>query len=112
MPFRPKIEYTVSMSRRKRRARDGEEGEAVAETLRPSRSQAKRDAKAALPLAEALVKLAPRRLNRLELEPALHDAVVECRRMARAARQRQLKLIAGYLRAEDWRAIQESLSQG
>jgi len=75
----------------------------------PSRSQAKRDAKAMGPLAIRLVQLSARQLKRVELDPDLVEEIVECRPLERTARQRQLKRIAQLLRHEDWRAIQDSL---
>jgi len=78
--------------------------------LKPSRSQVKRDAKAAAALALRLVNTTPARLKSLELDPHMTNELVECQKLKRAARQRQLKYLAGLLRQEDWRAIEQALA--
>ena len=75
----------------------------------PSRSQAKRDAKAVGPLALRLVELPKSHLKKLELDEDLYDEIVECRRLDRTARNRQLKRISQLLRQEDWREIESRI---
>ena len=102
------------MSKRRRKNQYPDDGIAEtppAATPAPSRSQKKREAKAVVPLAVQLVGLTPQTLKSLALEPDLYDDIVECQRLKRAARQRQLKRIAAGLRNQDWRAIQDALTQ-
>lgn len=99
------------MSRRRKNSVPFDDGpdDATQAERPPSRSQAKRDAKAMGPLAVRLVELPKSHLKRLELEEDLHDEIVECRRLDRTARQRQLKRIAQLLRLEDWREIESRI---
>jgi ribosome-associated protein len=76
---------------------------------RPSRSQVKRDAKAASALALRLANTAPDKLKSLELAPHLMHGLLECHQLKRGARQRQVKYVGGLLRQEDWRAIERAL---
>lgn len=76
---------------------------------RPSRSQAKRDAKLVEPLAARLVTLKPAVLERLDLDERLRAEIEQCRPLKRTARKRQLKRLAGLLRAEDWQEIQAAV---
>ena len=103
------------MGRRKKRGNKDDwrqEGVApVEDAPPPSRSQLKRDAKTVSRLALELVNTKPGKLQRLELDPELYDEIIEGQKMQRTARQRQLKHIAGFLRNEDWRAIQAALAQ-
>ena len=78
--------------------------------VKPSRSQVKRDAKAASALALRLANTTPAKLKSLELDPHMMNELVECRKLKRTARQRQLKYLAGLLRKEDWRAIEQALA--
>ena len=78
--------------------------------IKPSRSQVKRDAKAASALALRLVNAKAAKLQSLKLETHLMNEIVECQKLKRTAHQRQLKYIAGLLRQEDWRAIEQELA--
>ena len=78
--------------------------------VKPSRSQVKRDAKAASALALRLANTTPALLKRLELDPHIMNELADCQKLKRAARQRQLKYLAGLLRQEDWRAIEQALA--
>lgn len=80
------------------RGRDEETGEFFG----PSRSQRRREALAVFDLAQALVELSPSRLDRVPLDEALRDLVVDSRRItAHIARKRQLQFLAKQLRQED-----------
>jgi|GEM_PF-5303852 ribosomal 50S subunit-associated protein YjgA (DUF615 family) len=78
--------------------------------VKPSRSQVKRDAKEALALALRLANTTRAKLKTLELDPHMMNELVECQKMKRAARKRQIKYLAGLLRQEDWRAIEQALA--
>ena len=101
------------MGRRKKRGavcevNESDDLEAV--EVKPSRSQLKRNAKAASALALRLVNTNPAKLKSLELDLHMINELVECQKLKRAARQRQLKYLAGLLRQEDWRAIEQALA--
>lgn len=61
-------------------------------------------------LGKALVELLPHKLNALNLDRELHDAVVECRPFRKSARIRQLRRITTLLRRGDVEALTAQLA--
>lgn len=78
---------------------------------KPSRSQLKREDQALQVVAKELVALSPASLATLKLSEQLMDAVTSGAAMPpnKGARKRQLKYIAGILRAMEMEVIQERL---
>ncbi|HEB93811.1 MAG TPA: DUF615 domain-containing protein [Gammaproteobacteria bacterium] len=75
-----------------------------------SKSQLKRDMHALQELGEELVNLSPEQFKKFELPEALHDAVVEARRIhSRGALKRQLQYVGRMMRNVDPAPIREKL---
>ena len=67
-----------------------------------SKSQRKREMTALQELGEALVKLSPDQLARVDMPENLRDAVMECRRFTKhEARRRQMQYIGRIMRDLD-----------
>ncbi len=76
-----------------------------------SKSQLKREAHALQALGEALVGLPQRQLDGIPLDPALREAVLDCRAMhQRGARKRQLQYIGKLMRGIDPEPIRRALA--
>jgi Uncharacterized protein conserved in bacteria len=78
---------------------------------KPSRSQLKREDQLLQVMAKELVELSPASLAALKLSEQLMDAITSGAAMPsnKGARKRQLKYIAGILRAMEMDVIQERL---
>ncbi|MCF6212199.1 MAG: DUF615 domain-containing protein [Gammaproteobacteria bacterium] len=75
-----------------------------------SKSQLKRDMHALQVLGEELVNLSPEQFKKFKLPEALHDAVVEARRIhGRGALKRQLQYVGRMMRDVDPAPIREKL---
>jgi ribosome-associated protein len=75
----------------------------------PSRSQGKRDAAEITALGHKLIALSDKELVVLALDPEVLAAVVECRRLTKNARSRQLKLIGKLMRGRELDRLREGL---
>lgn len=94
--------------RRKHPAEDAADAEPEA-WRGPSRSQEKRDALEITALGQKLTALSDRELAVLALDAELLEAVVECRRLTKNARSRQLKLIGKLMRGRELDRLREGL---
>ena len=75
-----------------------------------SKSQLKREMHALQELGEELVRLSPEQFEKFDLPEALHDAVVEARRInSRGALKRQLQYVGRMMRNVDPAPIRERL---
>jgi len=82
------------------------------ETLAPSKSQRKRDARALFELGRDLTRLASSALGRLPLDPEIREAVDEARRItAHVAHKRQLQYLARLLRSVDVEPLLAAMEQ-
>jgi len=77
----------------------------------PSRSQKKREARAAGDLGVELVRLSAATLARLPLDDELREAVATCRGMRRNALARQLRFLGKLLRSRDHAAIARAVAE-
>jgi ribosome-associated protein len=75
----------------------------------PSRSQEKREALEITALGHKLTELSDRELSVLGLDGEVLAAVVECRRLSKNARSRQLKLIGKLMRGRELDKLREGL---
>ena len=76
-----------------------------------SKSQRKREMTALQELGEALVKLSPDQLARVDMPETLRDAVMECRRFTKhEARRRQVQYIGRIMRDVDAGPIAEQVA--
>lgn len=77
----------------------------------PSKTRLKKAMHALQTLGETLVDLSAEQLDRLDLPEALHDAVVEARRIrSREGRRRQLQYIGRLMRGVETERIAERLA--
>lgn len=77
-----------------------------------SKSQLKREMHALQDLGKALTELSEEQLNRLPLEPRLHAALLEMRRLRhREARRRQMQFIGRLMREADQPALEAAMEQ-
>ena len=77
-----------------------------------SKSQRKREMTALQELGEALVKLSPDQLARVDMPENLRDAVMECRRFTKhEARRRQMQYIGRIMRDLDADPIAQQVAQ-
>ncbi len=80
-------------------------------SIRPNKTELKRDMKAAHDLGRALVELAPSRFDDVTLSTRMYDAVFMAKKLKKAALQRQLRFISGIMSEEDVETIQLQLRQ-
>lgn len=77
-----------------------------------SKSQLKREMHALQDLGKALTELSEEQLSRLPLEPRLHGALLEMRRLRhREARRRQMQFIGRLMREADQPALEAAMEQ-
>jgi len=77
----------------------------------PSRSQKKRDARAAGDIGAELVRLSAATLARLPLDEELREAVAACQGMRKNALARQLRFLGKLLRSRDHAAIARAVAE-
>lgn len=77
---------------------------------RPSKTQRKREMHALQELGREMAELGPDQLRQLPLSDALHDAILETRRItSREGRRRQLQYVGKLMRSADAQAIRQQL---
>ena len=80
-------------------------------SVRPNKTQLKREMKALHQLGKTLVALAPSRFPEVTLSNRMRDAILEAKRLKKSALQRQLRFIASIMHEEDVELIQRQLKQ-
>ncbi|MCF6191398.1 MAG: DUF615 domain-containing protein [Cocleimonas sp.] len=78
-------------------------------SIRPNKTELKREMKELHDLGRALVELAPSRFDDVTLSTRMYDAVFMAKKLKKAALQRQLRFISGIMVEEDVETIQLQL---
>jgi len=80
-------------------------------SVRPNKTELKREMKSLHDLGRALVELAPSRFDEVTLSTRMYDAVFMAKKLKKAALQRQLRFISGIMAEEDINTIRLQLKQ-
>lgn len=80
-------------------------------SVRPNKTELKREMKALHDLGRKLVELAPSRFDEVTLSSRMYDAVFMAKKLKKAALQRQLRFISGIMVEEDVDLINIQLKQ-
>ena len=80
-------------------------------SVRPNKTELKREMKSLHDLGRALVELAPSRFDEVTLSTRMYDAVFMAKKLKKAALQRQLRFISGIMVEEDINTIRLQLKQ-
>ena len=80
-------------------------------SVRPNKTELKREMKSLHDLGRALVELGPSRFDEVTLSTRMYDAVFMAKKLKKAALQRQLRFISGIMVEEDINTIRLQLKQ-